>query len=252
MTEKDGRSRLYGDLAWLWPFWGDASEEYADYCRYVVSLIDEHAQRQVRSLLNIGCGGGKNAFNLKRHYGVVGIDLSPAMLEIAKELNPDCRFLLGDMRSLSLGRTFDAVLIDDAISYMASRADFTAACLVAYEHLNPGGVMVVGPDDTTETFVQNRTVVTRATGAVKPDDLEVVFIENIYDPDPTDEQCEMTLVYLIRKGGKLKVETDRHTLGLFPLGVWQETLTQIGFQIHEQKYAEDDREYVVFACVKEA
>lgn len=250
MIEKNNTNRLYGDLAWLWPMWGDPKKEYADWCRYVVQLIRERAQTSVRSLLNIGCGGGKNVFNLKESYEVTGIDLSAAMLDLAKELNPDCEFLQGDMRTFSLGRNFDAILMDDGISYMTNKEDLRASFCIAFQHLNPGGILIVTPDYTTETFIQNRTVTTQAIRKSKPNGIEVVFIENDYDPDPTDDHYEATIVYLIREDRKLRVETDIHTLGLFSIDVWRKTLTSIGFEINELKYAESDREYVTFACVK--
>ena len=43
------------------------------------------------------------------------------MLELSRTLNPDCEHLEGDMRTLRLGRTFDAVLIHDAVMYMTDR-----------------------------------------------------------------------------------------------------------------------------------
>jgi len=155
MPDSINTFRLYSDLAWLWPMWGDPTVEYAHYCAHVVQLIKQHAQRPVTSLLNIGCGGGKNAFNLMKHYQVTGLDLSPAMLELAKTINPTCEFIEGDMRSFSLGSTFDAILLDDGISCMASQADLSAAFQGAFCHLNPGGVMITTPDVTTETFRQN-------------------------------------------------------------------------------------------------
>jgi hypothetical protein len=60
--------RLYNDLAWLWPMWGDPSGDYALWCRFVVRLIQTYAQRELHTLLNMGCGGGKNAFNLKKQF----------------------------------------------------------------------------------------------------------------------------------------------------------------------------------------
>ena len=86
MNHTEGMFRLHDDLAWLWPIWG-AAEEYADYCSHVMRLIREHTQIPVHSLLNIGCGGGKNVFNLKEHCEVTGLDISPRMLSLAKELN---------------------------------------------------------------------------------------------------------------------------------------------------------------------
>jgi hypothetical protein len=81
---------LYTDLAWLWPMWGDAGTEYAHYCQHVTGLIRQYAARPVATLLDIGCAGGKNVLNLSREFNVTGLDLSPAMLAQAKELNPAC------------------------------------------------------------------------------------------------------------------------------------------------------------------
>ena len=231
--------------------WG-SPEEYADYCDHVMRLIREYAQIPVRSLLNIGCGGGKNVFNLKRHYAVTGLELSPRMLELAQELNPECEFVQGDMRTFVLDRPFDAVLVDDAVSYMVTRPDLRSAFVAAWQHLNPGGIMIVGPDDTKETFVQNHTVVTPAAGKTRPANIEVTFVENSYDPDPGDDQYEATMVYLIREDGRLRVETDRHVLGLFTLDVWRETLTEVGFRIRQMPYVEKGRQYTTFACLRPA
>jgi hypothetical protein len=168
----------------------------------------------------------------------------------ARTLNPEGEFFEGDMRSFALGRTFDAVLMDDAISFMAGRADFSAAFRMAFDHLNPGGVMIATPDVTTETFQQNRTVATPAAGRSKPDHLDVVFIENSYDPDPSDENFEATMIFVIRENGRLRLEMDRYTLGLFSLDVWRRTLSETGFELAEGTYADGRDEYTVFACLK--
>jgi len=49
---------LYTELAWLWPMWGDARVEYAQYCLYVTELIQKH----VRS-------GGRTPFAMSRTAG---------------------------------------------------------------------------------------------------------------------------------------------------------------------------------------
>jgi len=242
--------RLYDDLAWLWPLWGDASVEYPEWCRHVVELVERDGDAPAKTLLNLGCGGGKNAWNLKRTCAVTGVDISGAMLDLAAELNPECTFVLADMRTCDLGAAFDAVLIDDSVSYMTSRADLRAVFDTAWRHLRDGGVMVVSPDMTKETFVQNRTWTTEGTGKALPEDMALTFVENYYDPDPDDETCEGTMVYLIREAGRLRVETDVHVLGLFPVAVWRETLGEIGFEVHEEKYAGAPADVPTFACVK--
>jgi SAM-dependent methyltransferase len=242
--------RLYTDLGWLWPLWGDAAEEYADYCRHVSALIERHARHPAKTLLDIGCGGGKNVFNLKARYRVTGLDLSPAMLAQAQALNPECCFEPGDMRNFRLGRTFDAVLMDDAISHMCTRADFEAAFRSAAAHLQPGGVMVVTPDVTVETFRQNRTTVTSVTRQVAAGALDVVFVENVHDPDPGDTAYETTIVYLIRENGRQRIETDHWVMGLFPLATWHCVLSDCGFEVHEAPFMLGEDTYTVLACVK--
>ena len=246
----DNTCRLYTDLAWLWPRWGDAAGEYAQYCRHVAGLIERHAARPAGTLLDIGCGGGKNAFNLKRRFSITGVDLSPTMLAQAGDLNPESTFVQGDMRTFRLGRTFDAVLMDDAISYMACLEDFVAAFRTASVHLDAGGVLVATPDVTTETFRQNRTIATPGTRTGTREELDVVFVENVYDPDPADEQYEATVLYLIRDHGRLRIETDHWTMGLFPLDTWRGVLRDTGFEVHEGRYNAGEDEYTVFACVK--
>jgi SAM-dependent methyltransferase len=238
--------RLYTELAWLWPMWGDAATEYAHYCQHVTDLIHQHSTIPATTLLDIGCGGGKNVVNLAREFNVTGLDLSPAMLAHAKALNPGCTFVQGDMRSFRLGQVFDAVLMDDAISHMNCRTDFAAAFRTAHAHLRPGGVLVATPDVTSETFQQNKTTATRtARGGV-----DVVFVENVYDPDPADDQYDTTILYLIRDQGPLRIETDRWTMGLFSLGTWTGILRDAGFEVHEGRYNAGEDEYTVFACVK--
>lgn len=213
-------------------------------------LVRARSRRPALTLLDIGCGGGRNLLNLERHFRVTGLDLSPVMVAQARALNPDCEVVEGDMRTFALGRTFDAVLMDDAISFMDDRADFAAAFRNARAHLAPGGVMVATPDVTRETFVQNRTTSTPAAARRKPPGVDVVFVENALDPDPADDRYEATMLSLIREGGALRVEVDRCLLGLFSLDTWRSVLAGIGFEVDEGRCADGEDEWTVFACVK--
>lgn len=249
-TDSPNTIRLYNDLAWLWPLWGDHETEYADYAAHVARLIATHAAPHPATLLSLACGGGKNLHTLKKHFSVTGLDLSPTMLRQAAALNPECAFVRADMRTFSLGTLFDAILLEDGVSHLVCRADLAATFASAYAHLRPGGVLVVTPDVTTESFRQNQTSYAEAVARLKPPGVDVSFVENLYDPDPTDEHYEATILYLIRENGRLRIETDRWTLGLFPLAVWKQLLRDAGFVVHEHAYAQDDAPYLSLACVK--
>jgi len=241
--------RLYSDLAWLWPLW-EGVEAYRAETEFYIQLVDKYSRIQAETILDMGCGGGKTGFHLKRRFQLTGVDISEAMLGNARRLNPDCEYLLGDMRTLRLGRLFDAVFINDAIPYMTTREDLLAVFRRAWEHLRPGGVMITGPDYTKETFVQNQT--TTATGG--GGDIEITFVENLYDPDPADSTCEAVLIFIIREKGALRIEQDVHVLGLFPRELWRTTLTEAGFEVHQERHPRGiegaPAGLPLFACVK--
>ena len=241
--------RLYSDLAWLWPLWEDV-EEYRAEVDFYVDLIMRRARIEPRTILDLGCGGGKTAYHLSRYFQVTGLDLSAPMLQNARQLNPEVEFIKGDMRSIELGRLFDAVFINDAVAHMKTSHDLRAVFRTAWRHLRPGGVMLVTQDYIKETFSPNETSV--STGG--RGNIEVTFIENIYDPDPDDDTCETLLVFLIRESGKLRLEHDLFALGLFPRHTWLESLTAVGFEVLEEKLSleagADPRALPVYACLK--
>ena len=245
----DGIVHLYNDLAWLWPLWGDPMTNYADWCNRITQLIQRFSRRDAQTLLNLGCGGGKNIFTLKHKFEVTGVDISPAMLDLAKQLNPECNFLLGDMRNCSLGQEFDAVLVDDAISYMVSHAELSAVFQNAYRHLRVGGVMIVEPDYTKDTFEQNRTRVSYANAKCKPANVDVTFIENNFDPDPGNNTFEDTIIYLIREKGKLRIEKDISEFGLFTRDEWRAALCEVGYEVREEACTVEQNSRM-FVCVK--
>jgi len=80
---------------------------------------------------------------------------------------------------------------------------------------------------------------------VTPDRLEVVFVENVYDPDPADERYETTSLYLIRDRGHLRIETDHWTMGLFSLDTCRRILRETRFEVHEGRYNAGEDECAV-------
>ncbi len=219
-------NRLYADLSWTWPLISPP-EDYAEEARAFWRFLRAGASGAVREVLHLGCGGGHVDSHLKRHVRITGVDLSPSMLRLARALNPEVAYRQGDMRSIRVGRAFDGVLISDAVAYIRSPRDLARAFATAYRHLRPGGAFVTYAEHVKERFVQNETEAIRG----RRKGMEIVFVENRYDPDPRDTTFEATFVYLIRRQGRLTVETDRHVLGLFPSSVWRRTLARAGFQV---------------------
>jgi len=234
--------RLYDDLAWTWPIISPP-EDYVDEAEEFAKIVREHSRIEVKALLDLGCGGGHNDCTLKKHFEVTGVDVSEAMLSLARGLNPEVTYLVGDMRTVRLGEAFDAVMIADSIDYMLTVDELRSAFDTAFAHLKPGGVFCTYAEVTRERFQQNETKCSsHAQG-----DVEITFIEHSYDPDPTDTTYEMAFVYLIRRCGELQIETDRHSGGIFPLATWQDLLREVGFEVTLMNSPAEDP---MFVCVR--
>jgi trans-aconitate methyltransferase len=78
------------------------------------------------------------------------VDLSPDMLAMSQRLNPECAHRQGDMRTLRLGRTFDAVFVHDAVAYMTTETDLRQVIETAFAHWPPGGIALFVPDHIAE------------------------------------------------------------------------------------------------------
>src|SRR4029453_13835101 len=141
---------FYADLApWL-PLISPPAD-YAEEAGFATSLLLT-ADGAVAHVLELGSGGGNNASHMKAHFAMTLVALSPTMLEVSGLLNPECEHVVGDMRDVRLGRTFDAVFVHDAIDYMTPEADLRRAIETSFVHCRPGGVAVLVPDHTAETF----------------------------------------------------------------------------------------------------
>src|SRR5258706_14394566 len=109
--------KLYNELADWWPL-VSAPEKYAEEGAFFLPLVSEITSHPPVTLLELGSGGGNNALYLKSAFSAVTrTDLSAQMLDVSRQINPDCAHVQGDMRSVRLERTFDVVFVHDAIEY---------------------------------------------------------------------------------------------------------------------------------------
>ncbi len=177
-------------------------------------------------MLELGSGGGNNASHLKRHFGMTLVDRSPDMLAVSRGLNPECEHIEAEMRTVRLGRVFDAVFVHDAVAYLTTEDDVRGVIETAFAHTRPGGAALFCPDYVSETFRPST-----GHGGHDGDGRALRYLEWITDPDPSETEYAMDLVYLLRrKDGSLTVEHDRHVCGLFGRGDWVRWLADAGFR----------------------
>jgi SAM-dependent methyltransferase len=239
--------RFYQDLARYWPLISPV-EEYAGEAEEFRRLL-KSAPTRVETVLELGSGGGHNAYYLKRDFEMTLSDLSEEMLAVSRGINPECEHIHGDMRTLALGRTFDAVFIHDAIHYMTTEGDLAAALANAHLHCRPGGVALVVPDELMESFEPG----TDSGGTDGVDGQAVRFLEWSHDPDPTDTWGVTHYSFIVREAnGEVSNVTESHRFGLFSRATWMRLLEAQGFVAEAlvERTDEDRPPRLIFRCLR--
>ena len=204
----------------------DPTADHLDEAEALAAVFARTITGPAETLLELGAGAGNNAFYLKRSFRCTLTDLSDDMLALSRAINPDCEHLRGDMRSLRLGRQFDAVLVHDAVTYMTSEADLLAVARTAFAHTRPGGVTIFAPDYVRESFREVTELIEGRDG-----DRSLRCLAWTWDPDPADDQYSVEYACLLRDGVSMHAVHDSHVEGLFGQAVWVRVLSTAGFAV---------------------
>jgi SAM-dependent methyltransferase len=240
--------KLYDELASWWPLFSPP-EDYAEEAAFYVRALEHASARPIRTVLELGSGGGSNASHMKRRFDMTLVEPSAAMREVSRALNPELEHLEGDMRTVRLSREFDAVFVHDAVCYMTSVADLRMAIETAFLHCRPGAAALFAPDHVRENFQSSTDY-----GGSDGDGRGLRYLEWTSDPDPSDTTYVVDYAYLMRSpDGAVRVEHDRHLEGLFSRSDWLRLLSDAGFRVDSVPMEHSDLEpgsHEVFVATK--
>ena len=113
------------------------------------------------SLLDVACGTGLHLQSLRRMFGQIeGTDLSAEMLSVAEKRLPGIRLTRSDMSALDIRGDggaaypeFDVVTcLFGGIGFLTDEAQLRSALQRMAAHLKVGGVLVIEPWLTPESF----------------------------------------------------------------------------------------------------
>ena len=216
--------RLYDEFAPWWPLISPPSE-YAEEAAFYARTLEAASEQPVRTVLELGSGGGNNASHLKERFAMVLVEPSDPMREVSRALNPDCEHVEGDMRTVRLAREFDAVFVHDAVCYMTTEPDLRKAIETVFVHCKAGGVALIAPDFVRENFKSSIDC-----GGSDDGPRGARYLAWSWDPDPSDSTYVVDYAYLLRMAnGHVRAEPDRHIEGLFARADWLRLLTEAGF-----------------------
>ena len=203
---------MYSKVARIYDllYTGTGIKDYPAESKTLHAIIEE-ASPGARTLLDVACGTGAHLEVLRRWYEVEGVDLSPEMLEVARVRLPDIPLTVADMRTLDLGRKFDAVTcLFSAIGYVTDLAEMQSTIGRLADHVAPGGVLIVDgwvrPEDWGDDY--------RGGPDVASDDetmvVRLTFSRRI------GSITEMDLHHLVRGAGGIDYFAEQHRLALVP------------------------------------
>lgn len=243
-----GVAKLYDELSAWWPLMS-APADYEEEATFYAAQLLATGDMPCRTVLELGSGGGNNASHLKAQLQMTLTDLSPGMLAVSRELNPECEHVQGDMRTVRLNRQYDRVFMHDAIMYMTTLDDLRAAIETAFLHCRPGGGLVVAPDHLQENFEPSTD-----HGGHDGQERSMRYLEWVWDPDPSDTTYVADYMYCLRdKDGSVHVEHDRHVEGLFSRADWLRIFAEVGFAARAVPFDHSELEpgsYEIFVAVK--
>ena len=136
-------------------------DKYMDVHLYhtTLDLLLNNITRQNAAVLDIACGPGnitQYLLNKRTDLNILGIDLAPDMLRLARINNPTAEFQLMDCRDISkLEKQYDAIIIGFCLPYL-SKEEAINLIHDAATMLNKGGILYISTmeDDYSKSRMQ--------------------------------------------------------------------------------------------------
>jgi SAM-dependent methyltransferase len=181
-------------------------------------------------VLDLCCGIGSLALHFLDHgYQVTGLDLSPAMLEYARQtaaayiVAGQARFVQGDAANFSLDETFGLVVSTfDALNHLPDRTALRGCFAAVFAHLLEGGVFVFD--------LNTRYGLSRWTGISVEDNSELMLVlRSIYDAENSRALMRVSGFFQVEEGRYERFEETAYNT-VFDLADVEAALRAVGFR----------------------
>ena len=155
---------IYYDISKYYDLMYVNDETYQTEINRVFSIVNQYKNSAGNELLDIACGTGAQAVYLQNHFNVTGIDLNNEMLSVAKEKVKSAVFMKADMFDFDLGKQFDVIVsLYGAIGHAETIKDLFNGMKCVYKHLKKGGIFIITPFNTKESYNDALVIRSRAS-----------------------------------------------------------------------------------------
>ena len=178
-------------------------------CDFIEACLKAHGPKQVKRLLDIGCGSGRHLTELAtRGYQADGIDLSPEMVAYVNEQAAQSRLpitaAVGDLRRLALNGPYDAAFcLMDTFRFLLTNKEILAHLRAVGRALAPGGLYltdfwVPGQWDMIGNEIHQWE---QTEGQIT---VRVFYLQHPETIDPIAQTFEDELVFEVHENGEAK------------------------------------------------
>jgi ubiquinone/menaquinone biosynthesis C-methylase UbiE len=185
-------------------------KDYLDEAIRLQNLIIKYSESGGNSLLDVACGTGLHLKHLKDDFSCTGVDISKAMLKIARKNAKGVTFKDADMKTMRLGKQFDVIVcLLSSIGYVKTIASLEKTIKNFSKHLKKGGLALIEPSNAKSAYLNGEPRITTYDG-------KNAKIARINYTNFRQATAVLNMHVLIAERGKdAKYYVDRHELGLF-------------------------------------
>lgn len=205
----------------------DALYAFKDY-QEACNQLDHHIRSikpEAKTLLDVACGTGKHISFLRDHYEVQGLDINSELLRVAETRCPGVPFHAEDMSDFNLGLTFDVVIcLFSSIGYVRTPENLRKSVQCMADHLAPGGLLIVEPWFTPETFWPEHVV-------LNVTDQPGLKIAWMYAHEKKDNTSVLDIHYMVGTVKGVETFTEQHVLGLWTRREYLDAFENAGIQV---------------------
>ena len=199
--------------------------DYDAWCKRLEQLFG-HLGKTPEIVCELGCGTGSITSRLaKKGYSMIGIDLSPEMLDIARKKceGTDTLLLNQDMTEFELYGTVDIIICTlDGVNYLTNDGDFEKMLDCCRLYLNPNGILIF--DINTEHKI--RDIIAPQTFVYETDDIFYTWQSEL-----DGNLCDYFLTFFVKSGENYKRFDEVHTERIYTDEFVRSALSAHGFDV---------------------
>jgi ubiquinone/menaquinone biosynthesis C-methylase UbiE len=200
-------------------------KDYLDEAVRIQNLIMKYLESGGNTLLDVACGTGLHLKHLKDDFSCTGVDVSKAMLKIARKNVQRVTFKEADMATLKLGKQFDVITcLLSSIGYVKTYANLKRTIQNFSRHLKKGGVALIEPSHANSVYIMGEPRITIYNGK----DAKIARI-NVTKIRQATAVLNMHIL-IAERGKDANYFRDAHELGLFGINKTLGIMKDAGFK----------------------